>query len=177
MIVGFQLFKDQFNDPAGAIGLNNLYCGQLFGRDVGDVEVVALGLGIILPDDPEPLGDPPSPAFVGPPLKADFDLDIDDVAFQIVQDRLELLPYDGSCSAPADQMFGDNGWIAQALQPTDEIATEAIDAVEQGLVEIAQIEQQQSAFDPGADGQSPAFVSPFRGQFDALWALAQHAED
>ena len=47
LVVGFELFEDQFDDPSCRVSLCDLFCGELRGQDIRDVEVISLCLVVV----------------------------------------------------------------------------------------------------------------------------------
>ena len=91
-----QLTKEQLDLPARLIELRDNRRAVLRSGEVRDVEVIAFVLVVPDADDTERLNGTAARAVVDAPFELDLTLDIDDVAVQLVQDVLDLGPFQGN---------------------------------------------------------------------------------
>ena len=156
-----------------SIDLGNGPGAESLADDIGDIQVVGRGEGVFDPDHPKALVRGTLMAPVATFFVGDFDFDIEELAADEEEDVLQLSAQQIGRVALMD---GDDERITALLQAGEEEAAVLVNAVEQGIPEVAQVEQQQAALDPRPDGPHVGIGPSFPGHLDFLFAYPQHRE-
>jgi hypothetical protein len=176
-IMRFQLFKHKLYFPSSRISSGNILWGKLFGRNVGDIEMVFSRLFISCPHQSEALEHFIPLTTIGSSRDADFNLSIKRFPLQPRQDVFQLSCFDGLASASMRSVREKDFRIGIVLESGDKESTIPLHSLEEAGGIIAHIKEKKPILHPLSNSHQVTIPGPFREQADAPGADSKHTED
>ncbi len=174
--MGLELVEQELNPPAQRVRPRDVFRLESSRADIREVQVI---VGTVVPHTnrtEESFGRVPAAA-VCTSSDVERDLNVEYGGLDCLECRLQSLPDHRDGAATMLPVPIDDEGVDALLRANDEVSTQLIDARQQAVVEVPEIEDQQLAADPRTKLELPQIRAPLRGDLHRLLASSGDGED